>query len=132
MKRYIKINKDGFITDIFHELLKDRFDGTEIYLDEVEPPADVWINGKVIFDELTNPLFKFVNNKAVELDPKIYKAQYDAIEKEKTNLSLKSELNELDSKSIRDIREWISKQPDCPTDLESYEETAKTKRGLIK
>lgn len=41
MKRYIKINSDNYIIDIFHELQTEKFDGTEIYFDDNAP--SVWI-----------------------------------------------------------------------------------------
>lgn len=50
MKRLIKINEQKEIIDIFHEHVKERFDGTEVLFDEVTE-QDVHINGKCITDE---------------------------------------------------------------------------------
>ncbi len=58
MKRYIKINSKKEIVDIFHENVRDRFDGTEIFFDEV-PQPDVHVNGKCIFCEFGFPNFYF-------------------------------------------------------------------------
>jgi hypothetical protein len=66
MKRYIKINSEKYIIDIFHEGLKDRFDGSEIKFDDSDSPADVWINNKCIFDEIGNPIFQYVDGKVIE------------------------------------------------------------------
>lgn len=71
MKRYIKINSNGEIIDLFFEIWKDRFDGTEIFHDEVEG-MDIYINGKCISDDIGNPLFKVVDGKVIEIDSGVY------------------------------------------------------------
>jgi len=70
MKRYIKINEKNEIIDLFHEHVVSKFDGTEIFLDEVEKQS-VWIDGKVIFDETNNPIFKFINKEIIEIDTSV-------------------------------------------------------------
>lgn len=66
-KRYCKTNTEDYIYDLFFERQIEKFDGTEKLLDEVESPADVWINNKGIFDEAGNPLFKFNNGNPIEI-----------------------------------------------------------------
>lgn len=66
MKRFIKLNSDNYIIDIFHEGLTERMDGTEIEFDDTDSPADVWINGKCIYNE-EQPVFKYINGQAVEV-----------------------------------------------------------------
>jgi len=131
MKRYIKIDSNNNIIDIFGEHLKENFDGTEIFLDEINSPADVWINGKCITDEFNNPLFSYKDGKIIEIDLMIYKNQYEETIKKNMIKNLKLELNEIDFKSIRDIREWIAKQPGCSETLKSYESLIKIKRNNL-
>jgi len=44
----------------------------------------------------------------------------------------KAKLAEIDLNSIRSIREWIAKQPDCPSFLTVYENEAITERAKLK
>lgn len=129
MKRYIKKNENNEIIDLFFEVWKGRFDGTEIFLDEVEG-MDVYINGKCISDDIGNPLFKHENGKIIEIDT--YKPQLEAYKKEQENAGVKSELEQIDIKSIRSIREWIAKQADAPEFLKQYESEATEKRKSLK
>lgn len=48
------------------------------------------------------------------------------------NQPVKSELELIDIKSVRSIREWLIKQPDCPEFLKTYENEAKAKRAELK
>jgi len=48
------------------------------------------------------------------------------------NQPIKSNLNDIDIKSIRSLREWLVKQPDCPEFLKTYENEAKAKRAELK
>jgi len=48
------------------------------------------------------------------------------------NQPVKYELNDIDIKSIRSLREWLVKQPDCPEFLETYENQATAKRSELK
>ena len=66
MKRYIKINERNEIIDLFFEVWKNRFDGTEILLDETSDMSP-YINGKCISTEDGLPLFKYVNGTIVEI-----------------------------------------------------------------
>jgi len=75
-KRYIKINSEDYIVDLFHERQAEHFDGTEKYLDEVESTADVWINNKGVFDEAGNPLFKYNNGNPIEAPDNIKLLKY--------------------------------------------------------
>lgn len=129
MKRYIKINKDNEIIDLFFEVWKDRFDGTEIFLDEVEG-MDVHINGKCISDEIGNPVFKVVDGKIIETTA--HAAKLEAYKIERANEIVKAELQGIDIKSIRSIREWIAKQPDAPEFIKQYESEAIEKRAKLK
>ena len=72
MKRYIKLNSDNEIIDLFFEVWKDRFDGTEILLDEVEE-MNCYINNKCISDEYANPVFKYIKGKIIDNDMSKYK-----------------------------------------------------------
>lgn len=72
MKRYIKLNSENEIIDLFFEVWKDRFDGTEILLDEVEN-MDCHINGKCISDEYGNPIFQYIKGKLIHNDMSKYK-----------------------------------------------------------
>lgn len=72
MKRYIKLNSDNEIIDLFFEAWKDRFNGTEILLDEVEE-MDCHINSKCISDEFGNPVFKYIKGKVTDNDMSKYK-----------------------------------------------------------
>jgi hypothetical protein len=129
MKRYIKLNSNKEIIDLFHEHVTERMDGTEIFLDEVEEQT-VYINGKCISDDIGNPLFKYEEGKIIEIDT--YKPQLEAYKKEQQNATTKSELSEIDIKSIRSIREWLAKQPDAPEFIKQYETEAITKRSELK
>lgn len=48
------------------------------------------------------------------------------------NQPIKSNLNDIDIKSIRSLREWLVQQPDCPEFLKTYENEAKAKRAELK
>ena len=71
MKRYVKLNSKSEVIDLFFEIWKDRFDGTEILLDEVKDTTDCYINGKCISDEFGNPNFQF-NNGITEIASSVY------------------------------------------------------------
>ncbi len=58
--------------------------------------------------------------------------EYDEKLKEQENAQIKAELSEIDIKSIRSIREYISKQSDAPEYLKQYENEATEKRLKIK
>jgi len=62
MKRYIKVNAKNEIIDLFFEVWKDRFDGTEIYLDDKDFP-DAKINGKYISNDYGASIFEYKNKK---------------------------------------------------------------------
>lgn len=129
MKRYIKINSNNEITDLFFEVWKDRFDGTEIFHDEVEG-MDVYINGKCISDDIGNPLFKYEKGKIIETTA--HAAKLEAYKTEQENAIVKAELYEIDQKSIRAIREYIAAQKDAPEYLKQYEAEATEKRAKLK
>jgi hypothetical protein len=48
------------------------------------------------------------------------------------NQPVKSNLNDIDIKSIRSLREWLVKQPDCPEFIKTYENQATAKRSELK
>jgi hypothetical protein len=48
------------------------------------------------------------------------------------NQPVKYELNDIDIKSIRSLREWLVKQPDCPEFIKTYENQATAKRSELK
>ena len=58
--------------------------------------------------------------------------EYDEKLKEQENAQIKAELSEIDIKSIRSIREYISKQANAPEYLKQYEIEATEKRLKIK
>jgi hypothetical protein len=48
------------------------------------------------------------------------------------NQPVKYELNDIDIKSVRSLREWLVQQPDCPEFLKTYEKEATAKRSELK
>jgi len=44
------------------------------------------------------------------------------------NAPIKARLNEIDLKSIRSLREWLSAQPDAPSSIKTHEAEAITER----
>lgn len=82
-KRYCKTNTEDYIYDLFFEHQKNKFDGTEKYLDEVESPANVYINDKIIYDESGTPLFKYNNGVPIEAVDNIKLLEYYKKEKVK-------------------------------------------------
>ena len=58
--------------------------------------------------------------------------EYDEKQAERANAQIKAELQDIDIKSIRSIREWIAKQPDAPEFIKQYESEAENKRKNIK
>lgn len=48
------------------------------------------------------------------------------------NQPVKYELNDIDIKSIRSLREWLVKQPDCPEFIKTHENQATAKRSELK
>ena len=72
MKRYIKLDEENRIVDIFNEANNNRFDGSEIEYDVTDSYADVWINGKGIFNGKGEPIYKYEKGVATELDQTEY------------------------------------------------------------
>jgi hypothetical protein len=62
-------------------------------------------------------------------EPQFTQAELDKKVIDENNSEITQELAELDRASIRDIREWIAKQPDAPQMLKDREAEAVTKRG---
>jgi hypothetical protein len=62
------------------------------------------------------------------LHDEAYKQSRD---KEKYNQGIKDKLSEIDAKSIRSMREWLSKQGDAPQFLRDYETQAKEERAKL-
>ena len=60
-------------------------------------------------------------------DNEITKEQYTQIK----NQPVISDLQNIDVKSIRALREWLNKQPDCPEFLKQYEKEASNKRSEL-
>lgn len=58
----------------------------------------------------------------------ILQSEYNTI----YNQPIKIELNDIDIKSIRSLREWLLKQSDCPEFIKTYEEQATKKRAELK
>ena len=48
------------------------------------------------------------------------------------NQPIKTALEAIDIKSIRSLREWLAKQPDCPEFIKTYESQAMSKRAELK
>lgn len=84
IKRYFKINEKNFLTDIFMEHQKDKFDGSEIFFDTVEQP-DVLINGLGLFDEFGDPQLYYddFNNTVSYNDGYLNVAKYKNDKKQK-------------------------------------------------
>ena len=68
MKRYIKVNTKNEIIDLFFEAWKDRFDGTEIYLDDKDF-GDVTIDGKYISNDYGASIFEYNSGTITEKTP---------------------------------------------------------------
>ena len=121
MKRYIKTNNENFITDIFHEHQKEKFDGSEIFLDEVEKQS-VWIDGKVIFDETNNPIFKLISNKPILQPENILYTEYKQKKIDNKKLQdAKDYLFETDHKIIKQIELGEA----CPPDVLNKRQAAR-------
>lgn len=58
----------------------------------------------------------------------ITQSEYNSI----YNQPIKAELDSIDVKSIRSLREWLLKQTDCPEFIKQYEEQATKKRAELK
>jgi hypothetical protein len=114
MKRYIKINSENFIIDIFNEYNAERFDGSEIFFDVSDSPADVWINNKCIFDEIGNPVFKYIKGK-VEESPNL-KALNDYKLKSENEKKLNDALRYLSDTDYKIIKEMELGEK-CPVDV---------------
>ena len=114
MKRYIKIDSNHRIVDIFGEHLKSKFDGTEIYLDESNSFADVWINGKCISNEYGMPLFIYTNGIITEIDNAV-----DILQKKK-----KEKKDEIKENFLLDFEQdhFFSEALQLEVDLRRYAE----------
>lgn len=67
MNKYIKINENNEIVDVFFTFQKNKFDGTEIIIEENVPsPYKHKINGKSISNEYGFWIFKFIESVVVE------------------------------------------------------------------
>ena len=103
MRRYLKINNKNYITDIFHEHQIEKFDGTEIFYDDVINQS-VWINNKVIFNEMGNPIFKLISGTPVEQPENILYTQFKQKKLDDARLKeAKDYLLETDHKIIKQI-----------------------------
>ena len=69
--KYIKLNNDNRIIDVFYPRQTTKFDGTEIFLDETEK-IDHKINGKSISDEYGNFIFEYDVKKQKITENDIY------------------------------------------------------------
>ena len=65
MKRYIKINSNNEIIDLFNWFYRGQFDGSEIELDDTTPFL-LTINGKTVLNEFGFPVFIWNGTSAVE------------------------------------------------------------------
>lgn len=54
-----------------------------------------------------------------------------AAEKETNNADVKAALSDIDAKSIRAIREWLSAQPDAPQFIKDHEKNAQMERKKL-
>jgi hypothetical protein len=100
MKRYIGIDKNNIIIDLFFEDDKNKFDGTEILLDEVESKKDIKINGQYRSDDDGVSIFKYENGK-IKLRSKL-EIENDS---EKIKAKEKKESEELEEKIQAKLRE---------------------------
>ena len=66
IEKFIKINNDNFIVDVFFENQKNKFDGTEISIGKF-PTRDFKIFDKYISDEEGNFIYKFIDKNIIEL-----------------------------------------------------------------
>ena len=65
MNKYIKINQNNEIIDVFFEYQKNKFDGTEILLETTDKIKHK-INGKSISNEYGLFIFQYNNGSIVE------------------------------------------------------------------
>jgi hypothetical protein len=65
MKKYIKIDENDLIIDVFFEYQQSKFDGGEIHLEDTEIIKHK-INDKSISNEYGAFIFKWENNKVIE------------------------------------------------------------------
>jgi hypothetical protein len=73
------------------------------------------------------------DNPVLAEDGKSLRSKTDAeMQTEADRESALNELEKLDRQSIRDIREWVSKQADAPATLVECENKAKAERAKVK
>jgi hypothetical protein len=88
-------------------------------------------------DEMPKGMKIEVDGDKLNLVPKTLEEQLSSSEitqeqyNEIKNVPIKAELEMLDVKSVRSIREWLVKQPDCPQYLKQYDDEAKLKRDKL-
>ncbi len=57
--QYIKLDENNNIIDLFWEHQKNKFDGSEIFFEEVDDNEKLKINGKSISNEYGAPIFQY-------------------------------------------------------------------------
>jgi hypothetical protein len=136
MKRYIKVNAKNEIIDIFHENNIERFDGSEIFFDNVIA-QDVHINGTCISDEFGFPLYKYVSGKVSSATG--YEDQRAAKISEKARQAKIAQLTATDSNMPRITEDIIDlliskkviKKIDMPAEVQEKLDERKALRALI-
>lgn len=79
IERYIKIDSNNNITNLFSWNIAQYFDGTQIYLDNVEDYNYLnTINGVDAFDQFNAPNFQYVEGKVVQSDKGLDISKYKA------------------------------------------------------
>jgi hypothetical protein len=72
-----------------------------------------------------------VDNKGSIASYEPYVATQEELDQQANQVELKT-LKDLDNKSIRDIRKWVSEQETAPQTVKDYEESAVAARGRLK
>lgn len=97
-----------------------------------EPDHEVDENGKFITIHDGTTKIIFLDDKILQVKLHRLKNE-DDIKNDNENISYeaKENLEKIDAKSIRSLREWLVQQSDCPSWLKQYEEEAKDERKKI-
>lgn len=106
-------------------------DGKTIYrpktqIERYSSGVDVIPKGMKLSDDKKELIAK--TNEERLSSGEITQSEYNEI----VNSPIKSELNDIDVKSVRSLREWLIKQDSCPEFLKTYEKEATERRAGLK
>ena len=131
-KHYIRINENNEIIKAFSDAFEQPEENDICINDNAERHCSLQImENNFIYGAKYK--YKYIDNEIIEKTfDEMYPKEYrDAAERNMRNEVRKNELKDIDIKSIRSLREWLSSKEDAPKFIKDYESDALAKRNEI-